>query len=217
VSTPPHLAGGQRTPVGIDLHTVKLVSGRTLQVMGPDEAHWFNAMRDTYMAQNVFSLTTDLQDLDRLLIHELMVYRWTQHLARGFDYTNELVDEDQLRKNIKEYSGEITKIKESMGLNKASRDKSSQESIGQYLTTLKQRAKEFGIHREKQLDRALTLSKELFSLIGTYDRADAEERRKLDLSEASILAWVREVMAPEFDEVDAHFRANAQKYWVREL
>jgi hypothetical protein len=215
VSTPPHLAAS--TAAGPSLATVTLVSGRPLQVQGPDEAHWFTATRDTYVAQNVFTLTTDLQDLDRLLIHELMVYRWTQHVARGVDYSGELVDEDALRRNIQAYSSEITKIKESMGLNKASRDKSSQESVGTYLTELKQRAKEFGIHRERQLDRALALTKELFSLVSTLDRADAEERRKLDLSEASILAWIREVMRPEFDEVDAHFRANQQKYWVRGL
>ena len=213
---PPHLqpvGNGQQRP----LRTVQLVSGQQISVQGDDERAWFTSRKTQYLEENRFTLATDVQDLDRLLILELMVNRWTVQLASGYDYDGELANEEQLKKSIKEYSSEITAIKAAMGLNKATRDKAAQESVGEYISQLKARAKEFGVHRETQLTRALTLIEELSSLIGTHDRADAEERRKLDLSEHSILDWVRQVLLPEYRAVDEHFRTTKQRYWVRTL
>lgn len=215
MSIPPHLAAAT---VHSHLRTVTLVSGRPMEVQGDDERDWFNATRDNYTKQTAFSLQTDLLDLDRLLIHELMIYRWTCQLAAGKDYDGEFIDDpDGLRKNIQSYSAEVTRIKEAMGLSKSARDRAGTESVSDYINELKRRAKEFGVHRETQLTRALVLTKELFSLVGTYQRADEEERRKLDLSPESILTWISDVMKPEFDSVDAHFRANQQRFWVRQL
>lgn len=86
-----------------NLRHVNMVSGQPLQVQGDDEVVWFEATRDKYLDETKFSDATDLRDLDRLLILELMVYRWTVHLASGVDYEGDIADEEQLRKNIKDY------------------------------------------------------------------------------------------------------------------
>jgi hypothetical protein len=78
-------------------------------------------------------------------------FRWTQHAAACVDYEGQLVNDDQLRKNIKEQSAEITKLKQSMGMNKAARDDAANSgSVSEYLENLKRRAKLFGIHRQNQ-------------------------------------------------------------------
>ena len=193
-----------------------MCSGETTRVMGEMEARWWNSTRDTYLKQTSFTEVTDLQDMDRMLLMELMIFRWTQWLtAGGKDYLDDYVDEDQLRKNIKEASGSLNILKEAMGLTKRSRDDAANAGdFSRWFTDLKRRAKAFGIHRENQLQRALVLMNELSSVVGSYDRSDTEEREKLGFpDEKSIVEWIRSTMLPEFREVDEHFREHEQRMW----
>jgi hypothetical protein len=198
---------------------VSMVSGEVVRVLGDVEARWFNATRDSYLEQLHFTETTDLRDLDRLLVLELMVFRWTQQLAAGQDYIGMEIDEEKIRKNIKEYSEAVTKIKESMGLNKKARDDAANSGdFATWLADLKTRAKAFGIHREHQLSKALVLINECLSIVTAFDRADEEERHKLGFeTEKDIVDWIRSTMALEYRAVDEHFRDTDQRYWVRHI
>lgn len=204
---------------GIMRYEVRMVSGETVRVLGDVEARWFNATRDSYLSQLHFTETTDLRDLDRLLVLELMVFRWTQQLAAGQDYIGMEIDEEKIRKNIKEYSESVNKLKESMGLTKKARDDAANAGdFATWLADLKMRAKAFGVHREHQLSKALVLMNELLSIVSAYDRADTEERHKLGFeSETEIVDWIRTTMATEYAEVDRHFRENEQRYWIRQM
>lgn len=199
---------------------VKTVSGFEIEVMGRSEAKYFRDQMTKYLAENKFTAVTDLADLDRLLFLELLIFRWTGWLSSGKDYDGFLApsQEDQVRKNIKEVGPQISTIKQDLGLTKSQRDKEAFESVGQYLVDLKARAKEHGVRREKQLTTAICLVKELFSLIGTYDRSNELERTKIGLeSPEDILDWIRMHMKPEFDAVDEYFQNNQQKFWVRKV
>jgi len=200
---------------------VSQVAGTDLEVMNQAEADWFESARDTYLSNTQFTEHTDYADLDRVLVLELMIYRWTQWIVSGKDYGGLIIDDDaeKLRRSIKEYSAELTRLKSSMGLDKASRDATRNlDSPAKYLAELKQRAKMFGVHRETQVIKALSLFNELAAIIGAYDRSDQEEREKLGFeSEAEILDWIRTKAIPEFEEIDEKFRLNNQRYWVREL
>lgn len=199
---------------------VRTVSGFEIEVMGRPEAKYYRDQQVKYLAENKFTAVTDLADLDRLLFLELMIFRWTGWLASGKDYDGYLApsQEDQVRKNIKEVGPQISTIKQDLGLTKSQRDKEAFESVGQYLVDLKARAKEHGVRREKQLTTAICLVKELFSLIGTYDRSNELERSKIGLeTPEDILDWIRNHMKPEFDAVDEYFQQNQQKFWVRKV
>jgi hypothetical protein len=202
------------------LTKVTTISGHTIEVMGPDEAKYYRAQQRKYLAENKFTAVTDLADLDRLLFLELLIFRWTGWLASGKDYDGLISPsvEDQVRKNLKETAPQISQIKNDLALTKSQRDKEAFESVGQYIVDLKARAKEHGVRREKQLTSALCLTKELFSLVGTFDRSNELERIKIGLeSEADIVDWIRGHMRPAFEEIDQHFRATSQKFWVRKL
>ena len=208
------------TLTGPVLTKVTTVAGHTIEVMSADEARYYRSSKTKYQAENAFSQVTDLADLDRLLFMELLVFRWTGWLSSGRDYDGLLSpnQEDSLRKNLKEMSPSISSVKNDLGLTKSQRDKEAFESVGQYLVDLKARAKEHGVRREKQLTAAICLTKELFSLVGTYDRSNALERSKIGLeSEADIVDWIRGHMKPTFDEIDLHFQVNQQKFWVRKV
>jgi len=113
-------------------------------------------------------------------------------------------------------SREIRELKLALGIDKVSRDKMKGESVPDYLKTLLERAKTFGYHRNKQYETAVTLMYELRSMVLTHDRCDEIEREELDLSEDTILEWIRTRMIEEWDELDQSFRDN-QKIWVRDL
>lgn len=203
----------------VQLFKVELVSGQEIQVQGREEKDWFEGTRDDYMANVKFTETTDLRDLDRLLLLELLVYRWTQHLASGTDYEGVLVDEDNLRKQVSQTSGEITRVKRSLGLNKASRDAADNAgNFADYLDKLQQRALMFGVHRNNQVTKALALFNELSAIVGTFDRSDDEERVKSGFrSEAEIVEWIRETAIPEYREIDEAFRKTNQRLWIKDM
>jgi hypothetical protein len=201
---------------GITLFTVRSPSGYEADVMTREEADWYEDRRQRYTSDNHFPNVSDLQDLDRLLMFELMTYRWSVWLSRGFDYLGARIDEGQLKTSLKEYSTETRLLKQNLGIDKATRDKEKGESLADYTESLTARAREFGIHRNEQYQIVVTKFFELASLIRTYDRCDDEERAQLDLSHASVFEWIRKQVLEPFDEHAAAFRKN-QAIWVREM
>jgi hypothetical protein len=209
----------QPTPPEKEKWVVRLCSGEELEVLTEVEQRWFNQSRDLYLEQNKFTENTDVQDLDRLLCLELQAFRWSLHLSMERDYEGQPVDTDTLRRQIKDQATAITALKTSLGLdNKSRRAAMNDGDFATWFADAKRRAKLFGIHRENQLRRALALVNELSGIVGSFDRSDEEERKKLGFeSETEILAWIREVMLPEFHEIDRHFLENEQKFWKRDL
>lgn len=198
-------------------HPVNTPSGQTIEVLGPAEVAFYEGQARLYQDQNSFTNAADLQDLDRLIFLELMVFRATSWLGSGKDYFGfDLTDRAKLdaQKALKENSALLTQVKNDLGMTKSQRDKAAYESVGTYLEELKVRAKEFGVHREKQTGAAIALMKQLYSIVGAYKRSDEAERKKIGFESADdVLDWITDVMQPEFDQIDAYFVANQQRYW----
>ena len=201
--------------------TVKTVDGSEIELLHDREVAFYEAARDRYLTDFKFGLASDLRSLDRLLLLETQMYRCQWQLSAVTDYQGVDLDaseETLLRRAIKELGTQISEAQKDLGLTKVQRDKAQEDSVGAYLVNLKIRAKEHGIKREREVSKAIELSKELFSLVGAFRRANAEERRKLGIENADeILTWIWEYMRPEFDEIDEKYRAGQQKFWVRSL
>jgi hypothetical protein len=200
--------------------TVRTLSGQEITLQSKDEQKFYRQAQSKYLAENKFTVASDLRALDRLIFYEVMIHRWPAQLASGTTATSAILtvqEEDALRRNLKETAPLVSAIQNDLGLTKAARDK-DEESVGGYLVKLKQAAREHGINREKQLGKALELLNELMSLTGAFTRADAHERKKLGFDSADdIVTWVEEYLRPEFTAVDDYFRANSQRFWVRTL
>ena len=205
---------GTTNAFGYYTYTVKTPTGAELHLQTLEEAQRYEYLADRYQKDNSFSNVSDLQDLDRLLILEVISYRWQLWLAQGFDYQNARVDEHALKGNIKEYSVETRLLKQSLGIDKSTRDKDKGESLADYTGNLLNRAKEFGYHRNQQYEYAVTKFWELRSLVMTYDRCDEEERSQLDLSPDSILEFLRVNVIAPWDEMEAAYRKQ-QTMWIR--
>lgn len=194
-------------------YAVGAPSGAAFIVMTPEEVAYFEERSQRYLTDNHFVNITDLQDVDRMLFMELLSWRWSLWLSQERDYWGNQLDLEALKKSLSEYSKELRLLKKALGIDKAARDKERGESISDYLESLRLRAKEFGVMREKQLTKAITLFQELKSLITFHDNCIEVERIENNVEVSDIMEWIRKIAIPEFDEIDEYFRKHQQKFW----
>jgi hypothetical protein len=200
--------------------SIKVVgaSGVEFEVITDEEKVYWNKALKRYVEQYKFENVADLQDLDRVLVGELLCHRWGSWLIREADYDGRAIDEiaDKLYKNKLDQEREVRLLKEKMGLNRAKRQDSESQAVHEYLATLKRRAKEFGVHRDSQIDKAITLLHEIFTQVGMYFRTDEEEQHHLGITPLEVMAWINGECREEFEAIDAAFRKN-QKLWIKEV
>lgn len=212
------LGGGRATPAGpTALVDVVLPSGASFPVHA-QEVEYLTQLAARYLAENHFANVSDFQDVDRMLLMELMCFRWGTWISQGYDYDLGPVDLDELQKAIRTHSGEVRMVKKQLEIDTVSRNRSrGEDSVSGYLSNLLARAKEFGVMRETQLARALNLFQEMKALLTLHLNCDAVERAEMHMELEDVLAWITDVAIPEFDAVDAHFRRHQQRLWVRSL
>lgn len=198
-------------------YSVVAPSGATFQVMTDQEVAYFQERANRYLTENHFVNISDIQDVDRMLIMELMCWRWGLWLSQERDYFGESVDLDALQKSLSDYSKELRLIKKGLGIDKATRDKERGESVADYIENLRRRAKEFAVMREEQLTKALTLFNELSALVTLRRNCDAVERVEQNVEDHDILEWIETIAIPEFEAIDSYFREKQQRFWVTEL
>lgn len=210
------LIDGEEHGGDIDHMAVEGASGHHYSVMGQAEKDWFESNMEKYRLGYLFEDIADLQDLDRLLGLELLSYRYTHWLLKGVDYEGLGFVEKDIRGSKDAIDKEIRVLKAHMGMDRKHRMTAESESVAEYLRTLKQRAHEFGVHRDNQIAVAIDLFNELKKMIGIHDRTDEEERRMLGVEIDQIFQWIRDVAIPKYDEIDENFRKN-QKLWIKEV
>lgn len=193
-------------------------SGSEYEVIHECEVDFWNSASSRYLEQFKFENISDLQDLDRVLVGEVLCYRWGTWLTAEADYDGRSIEElsDKLKKQKIEQEKETRILKEKMGLNRAHRQDSDQQNMADYLSTLLRRAKEFGVHRDHQVAKSVDLLHEIFVQVGLYQRCDEEERAHLRVNPEDIIGWIWDVARSEYEAIDAAFRAN-QRLWIKDI
>lgn len=182
------------------------------------EVDYFNERASRYLEDNKLTNISDLQDIDRMLIMETLCWRWGNWLSWQKDYWGDAIDIGTYQKQISDTSRELRLIKKALGIDKETRDRQrGEDSVEKYLENLRVRAKEFGYTREKQLDKALELFNELQALIQLHHNCDEVEQRELRCRQEDVITWITEVAMPQYQEIDAYFRENQQRFWVRKV
>lgn len=211
----------------IDLTDLSDEDRGVVEVSGPSGSHyevlhekervyWENVVKK-YLSDYKFTNISDLQDLDRVVASELLIYRYNLWVNNEQDYWGQTVDIKELNSTIKDRSAELRQIKKALGIDKSSREKDSAESVAKYIENLRRRAHEFGVMRNEQSVKAITLFMELSSLITLHDNCTEEERKQNHIEIYDIMDWIRTKAIPEFEAIDEEFRKTKQKYWVSEM
>ncbi len=198
----------------VQLVEVTTPRGHELPVMGIDEALHYEQSKAKYLSQAVFDKETDLADLESILFMELCVHRWSTWIAQGREYDgNVVVNDNELRRKIQDFTKEIRATKSSLMLDRKTRETASGDTFEARWTRLARYAKEFGLHRVRQSAKSMELMQDIFATIAVFDRSNEAERERLGVrTEVDLVAYIRG-KRPEFDEVDEYFRHNEQRYW----
>lgn len=200
-------------PGGVEVITP---SGAKLYVLTQGEEEQFTDAASRYLKDNKLTNIADLQDLEKILMMELMCYRWGSWIIREEDYFGERIDQDKISKALQETSKELRQLKKSLGIDKASRDRDKGESWAMYVENLRHRAQEFGVKRNEEAVKALTLFKELQALIEFNQNCTPTERKENHCEQDDIWNWILETMLPEYKAIDEKFRKTSQSTWIRE-
>jgi hypothetical protein len=199
-------------PTGVDVTTP---SGATIMVMNQSEADYYDQVHKRYLTDNKFKNVSDILELDRILIMELMCYRWGIWILAEEDYYGRKINPTEVQKSIETYSREIRGIKKDLGIDKSTRDKDKGDSIAEYIQMLGIRAKEFGVSRNKQSGKAIEILMEAMALITLYENSTDSERKEFKANFEDIIDWFKSRF-DEFNKIDAELRKN-QAMWIRDL
>lgn len=197
---------------------VLLPSGAVFKVLTGDEKDYVSKRVQEYTTTFRWENTSDLQDVDRVLILELFVFRYGLWLSRTKDYWDDPCDDQKLQKSLHDLSGELRQLKKHLGMDKVSRDRErGDDSVPAYLEKLRQRAKKFGVNREGMLDKGIELSQQLTALYTLHKNCDDQERIEQRCRAEDLIQWIGDVFVPEFEKVDEHFRVHEQSTWIQEM
>jgi hypothetical protein len=198
--------------LGVDVTTP---SGATIKVMNQSEADYYDQVHKRYLTDNKFKNVSDILELDRILVMELMCYRWGIWILAEEDYYGRKINPTEVQKSIETYSREIRGIKKDLGIDKSTRDKDKGDSIAEYIQMLGIRAKEFGISRNEQAAKAIELLMEARALITLYENSSDSERKEFGANLQNLVDWFKGRFE-EFEEIDKALRKN-QATWIRDL
>lgn len=194
---------------------VLLPSGANHYVLTDGEARELRDKCERYLSDNHFVNVADMQEIDRMIIFELMIYRWNLWISRGKDYWNEDVDPKKYHDMVNVYSKEVRLIKKALGLDKSTRDRTrGDNSVAALWDNLLQRAKEFGYMRNEQYVQVITSFQRIKAMITLHKNTDLIERKENACELSDVLEVIEEEIA-KFDAIDEKFRFETQRLWVR--
>jgi len=194
---------------------VQLPSGAMFRVLTQDEADYLKERVERYLADNHFVNVSDFQDIDKMVTFELFVHRWSLWLSKGMDYYGEEINADRLASTIASYSTELRLLKKNLGIDKPARDRSrGDDSVPAYLDALRQRAKEFGYHRNAQAAHVMEAFQRISALLTYHDNCTEEERLEFAVTQDDVFQVIRDEIAA-WNALDEDFRKTKQTYWIR--
>lgn len=204
--------------MSLDDFAVELPDGGPVHLQSQDEVDRWQTLSERYQSDYSLRKVNDLTHLGTLLIQQISLYRAQLGLSGRVP---ELDDEDlptgryimkQLKPaeirafqaQITDASKEIREIEKAMGIDKKSRDSSGNETVRNYLESLKQRAHDYGVHISKRVQAYELFVNEIKWRIRLLRNGDAEDIHYEHCTPDEILTWAEEQLA-ELERIDQEF------------
>jgi hypothetical protein len=195
---------------------VPLPSGAVYYVLTDGEENYLRDRIQRYLSDNHFVNVSDVQDIDKMIVFELLIHRWTMWLSRGRDYYNDDINIKQYAEMVNSYSTEVRQLKKALGVDKATRDRTrGDDSIAAHWDNLTRRAKEFGYMRNEQFAQTITSFQRIKAMLQFHRNCDATERKENHCEMEDVIDVIEEEIF-KFDAIDEKFRFERQALWVRQ-
>lgn len=197
----------------------ELPNGANLELQSVEEVELLTTSLDMLTADYTFDKFNDRVLLGGLLTQHLLVYRAQLTLTRP-------IGQQQGHVGVKEHTAansqllksleEIRKLEEALGINKKTRESTGNFSVQEYLTKLKRAANEYGIHVTERTLAYEAFVNALRVKVRILDNADAEDRAHENISEKSVLEYVRREL-DNLEQVDKDYATQKQTLWKGSL
>jgi hypothetical protein len=201
-------------------YRVEAPAGGELILRSQEEVDLFNEMAEAYQKDYRLARKGELVLLGAILSQALTQFRCQQELSGVVEETdaNEIgtgvwvrreikpADRASLQKMMGEATKEIRANEIALGIDKKSRDAGSQESVANYIATLKQAGHRMGVHIHQRVFMYEAFVKELSWRIRLNRNGDAEDKKYHDVSPEKICEWAENELSAmtEFDKEFAH-------------
>lgn len=194
---------------------VILPSNATFRVLTTSEAQYVTERVERYQADNKFVNISDLQDVDKMILYEMFLWRWSMWQSMNEDYWGNDIQPKTLADQISNLSGELRQLKRMLGIDKVARDRvRGDDSIPVYLDQLAFRAEQFGIMRDEQHAQVITSFQRISGLLTYHDKCTDDERLEFHCTAADLIEVLRAEIT-KFEAIDEKFRHTQQKMWIR--
>lgn len=215
-----------------ELHEFKVEApaGGSVLLQSQEEVDLYSEMAEHYKRDYRLVRQSELVLLGAVLMQAMILYRCQQDLSgvkEIFD-TNGVgtgayrkldlkpAERQSIQKMMSEATKEIRANEIALGIDKKSRDAGSQESVANYIATLKRAAHRMGVHINQRVLMYEMFVKELGWRVRLNENGDAEDKKYHDISPEKICAWIKNEIA-QMEEFDKEFAKSQRKLFGGKL
>jgi hypothetical protein len=127
-----------------------------------------------------------------------------------------VADMSAAQSTIMKASAEIRELEKALGIDKKTREAGGTFTVQNYIRTLKEAAREYGIHLSKRVQAYEDVAMEARWRLRLLRQGDAEDRAYHDISEKTICKWLEEQLG-HLEEVDKEFAREKGKIFAGRL
>lgn len=229
MATIPDLRNGQSVS-GVEIFEVEAPAGGKMLLRSAEEVELYQEMAKSYQRDYRLVRQSELVLLGSILSQALTLFRAQQDMsgvverkdAAGVplgEYEHKELkpaDRAALQKIIEGATKEIREIEKALGIDKKSRDAGNQESVANYIATVKKAGHRMGVHIHKRVMMYEAFAKEMSWKLRVLKNADAEDKKYHDISPEKICAWADKELA-EIAEFDKAFAKSQAKLFAGKL
>jgi hypothetical protein len=222
-------SGGSHTFGGHSFE-VDLPSGGKLHLQAQEEVDLWEESHKRYVEDYGFQAQNDLVLLGAILTQQLAMYRAQIRMngmepefdnaglpTGNYKKTNlKASDMSAAQSIVTKSAAEIRELEKSLGVDKKTREAGGQVTVASYVGTLKEAAREYGIHISKRLKAYEKFNMELRWKLRLNANGDVEDKAYHDISPEKICAWAQ-VELGKLEEVDKEFAKTKGALYMGKL
>jgi hypothetical protein len=190
-------------------HEVDLPAGGRLELKNADEVTLWNESAKRYQEDYGIHKANDLMLLGAILSQAIAMYRAQRDL-------NDTKKASGAQGIIIKASTEIRELEKALGIDKKTREAGGQHTVANYVASLKRAGHEFGVRIANRTKAYEKFVMELRWKVRLLDNGDAEDRREHNISERTVLEWVR-VELGTLEEADKKWANEKGKVFVGKM
>jgi hypothetical protein len=210
--------------------TVDLPAGGKLQLHSVDEVELWEQSAARYVKDYALRQQNDLLSLGAILSQVLAQFRAQQRMngmtierdgngsptGRYLQKEPSIQEMSAAQSTITKAQEEIREIEKSLGIDKKTREAGGQHTVANYVMTVKEAAREYGIHLSRRLLAYEKFTMELRWKLRVLRQADAEDRNYHNLTDATLISWAEDELA-RLEEVDKKYAREKGRIFVGRL